>query len=41
MQYHGNYTKLSEKVKMITIFISDGQNQIWDEEKHIKEVNWL
>ncbi|EHN15264.1 hypothetical protein IYC_10349 [Clostridium sporogenes PA 3679] len=26
---------------MATIFIEDGLKQVWDEEKYIKEVNWL
>jgi len=26
---------------MATIFMEDGFKQVWDEEKYIKEVNWL
>ncbi|WP_278248745.1 hypothetical protein [Clostridium botulinum] len=33
--------KAHEKVKMSTIFIEDGLKQVWDEERYIKEVNWI
>ncbi|MBD5643914.1 hypothetical protein HYH96_08385 [Clostridium botulinum] len=40
-KWHCSYTKPPEKVKMVTIFIEDGFKQVWDEERYIKEVNWI